>query len=49
MRADVQFIFKSTPNKKQVLFFSATMPKEIREVARKFMNKVRFIPITIHV
>lgn len=47
MRGDVQFIFKATPQKKQVMFFSATMPKDIREVARKFMNKVRIIPITL--
>jgi ATP-dependent RNA helicase UAP56/SUB2 len=39
MRADVQSIFKTTPHKKQVMFFSATMPKEIREVCRKFMSK----------
>jgi len=39
MRADVQTIFKSTPHKKQVMMFSATLPKEIREVCRKFMNK----------
>jgi superfamily II DNA/RNA helicase len=39
MRADVQSIFKSTPVKKQVMMFSATLPKEIREVCRKFMNK----------
>jgi len=40
MRADVQSIFKSTPHKKQVMMFSATLPKDIREVCRKFMNKV---------
>jgi len=40
MRADVQSIFKSTPVKKQVMMFSATLPKEIREVCRKFMKKV---------
>jgi ATP-dependent RNA helicase UAP56/SUB2 len=39
MRADVQAIFKATPHKKQVMMFSATLPKEIREVCRKFMNK----------
>jgi ATP-dependent RNA helicase UAP56/SUB2 len=39
MRADVQAIFKATPYKKQVMMFSATLPKEIREVCRKFMNK----------
>lgn len=42
MRADTQAIFKSTPHKKQVMFFSATMPKEISEISRKFMNKVRY-------
>lgn len=42
MRGDVQTIFQSTPHKKQVLFFSATMPKEVRELAKKFMNKVWF-------
>lgn len=40
MRGDVQSIFKTTPHKKQVLHFSATMPKDIREICRKFMNKV---------
>lgn len=39
MRADVQSIFKATPVKKQVMMFSATLPKEIREVCRKFMKK----------
>jgi ATP-dependent RNA helicase UAP56/SUB2 len=39
MRSDVQAIFKSTPVKKQVMMFSATLPKEIREICRKFMNK----------
>jgi ATP-dependent RNA helicase UAP56/SUB2 len=40
MRKDVQFIFKSTPHKKQVIFCSATLPDDIRELCRKFMNKV---------
>jgi len=39
MRADVQSIFKATPIKKQVMMFSATLPKEIREVCRKFMSQ----------
>ncbi len=38
-RADVQAIFKSTPHKKQVMMFSATLPTEIRELCRKFMSK----------
>lgn len=40
MRADVQAIFKATPVKKQVMMFSATLPKDTREVCRKFMRKV---------
>jgi ATP-dependent RNA helicase UAP56/SUB2 len=39
MRADVQSIFKFTPHSKQVMMFSATLPKDIRTVCRKFMNK----------
>jgi ATP-dependent RNA helicase UAP56/SUB2 len=39
MRQDVQSIFKMTPVEKQVMMFSATLPKEIRSVCRKFMTK----------
>jgi len=39
MRSDVQQIFKSTPQKKQVMMFSATLPVDIRDVCRKFMTK----------
>jgi len=38
MRRDIQEIFVQTPKKKQVLMFSATMNKEIREVCKKFMH-----------
>eukprot|EP00743_Colponemidia_sp_Colp-15_P000258 GILK01000301.1.p1 GENE.GILK01000301.1~~GILK01000301.1.p1 ORF type:complete len:442 (-),score=96.76 GILK01000301.1:163-1440(-) len=38
MRRDVQEIFKLTPRQKQVMFFSATLSKEIRPVCRKFMQ-----------
>jgi ATP-dependent RNA helicase UAP56/SUB2 len=37
-RKTVQSIFMKTPHEKQVLMFSATMPKDIREVCRKFMQ-----------
>jgi hypothetical protein len=40
MRADIQKIFMSTPRLKQVMMFSATMPENIRAVARKFMTDV---------
>ncbi len=38
MRGDVQSIFKTTPPKKQVMMFSATMTKEVKEICRKFMR-----------
>lgn len=41
MRRDVQEIFKMTPQEKQVLMFSATLPKELRVIAKKFMQEVR--------
>lgn len=37
MRGDVQSIFKTTPPKKQVMMFSATMSKEVKDICRKFM------------
>ena len=39
MRGDVQNIFKKTPHDKQVMMFSATLNKEIRNVCRRFMQK----------
>ena len=38
MRSDVQQIFKSTPPKKQVMMFSATMTDEVKSICRKFMR-----------
>ena len=38
MRKDVQSIFISTPKKKQVMFFSATMGREMRAVCKRFMQ-----------
>lgn len=43
MRRDVQEIFKMTPQEKQVMMFSATLPKELRVVCKKFMQEVRFL------
>jgi ATP-dependent RNA helicase UAP56/SUB2 len=39
MRRDVQEIFKMTPQEKQVLMFSATLPKDLRLIAKKFMQE----------
>lgn len=38
MRKTVQQIFFKTPHEKQVMMFSATMPKEIKAVCLKFMQ-----------
>lgn len=35
---ELEFIFKSINNDKQVLLFSATMPKKIRDIAEKYMS-----------
>lgn len=38
MRRDVQEIVKMTPQEKQVMMFSATLPKDLRVVCKKFMQ-----------
>lgn len=38
MRQTVQQIFRETPAEKQVMMFSATLAKDIREVCKKFMQ-----------
>jgi|Transcript_90194 ATP-dependent RNA helicase UAP56/SUB2 len=38
MRQTVQKIFVATPHDKQVMMFSATMPKDMRVLCRKFMQ-----------
>merc|ERR1719463_1002444 len=45
MRQDIQKIFMKTPKKKQVMMFSATMDKDIRELCKKFMNEPHEISI----
>jgi len=45
MRGDIQKIFLQTPKKKQVMMFSATMTKEVREVCKKFMSDPHEISI----
>lgn len=41
MRRDVQEIVKMTPQEKQVMMFSATLPKDLRVICKKFMQEVR--------
>lgn len=45
MRGDVQQIYVKAPPNKQVMMFSATLPKDIRDVAKKFMKD----PLEIYV
>ena len=40
---DIETIFKSTPEVKQTLMFSATMPKPIVELAKNYMNQPEVI------
>jgi ATP-dependent RNA helicase UAP56/SUB2 len=39
MRKTIQEIFKATPRDKQVMMFSATLAKDTRELAKKFMSE----------
>jgi ATP-dependent RNA helicase DeaD len=36
---DIEFILKNTPNRQSIWLFSATMPAEIRNVSKRYMDK----------
>jgi len=36
---DVEWILEQTPSKRQIALFSATMPKEINRIARRYLNE----------
>lgn len=42
---DIESILKSTPDEKQMLFFSATMPAEIMTIAKKYMKNPEILAI----
>ena len=42
---DVEWILEQTPEDRQIALFSATMPKEIRRVSQRFLNKPQEIKI----
>lgn len=44
-REDIDSILESTPQEKQTLLFSATMPKEVRRIASEYMHKPEEISI----
>lgn len=42
---DLDFILEQTPSEKQTLLFSATMPREIRDIAQTYMNEPEEISV----
>lgn len=38
-KEDIEFILKNTPNRQSTWLFSATMPPEIRQVSKRYMEK----------
>lgn len=44
-RDELDGILETTPDTKQTLLFSATMPKEVRNIANNYMNKPREISV----
>jgi len=44
-RDDIEFILKNSPNRKSIWLFSATMPPEVKQVSKRYMNKPHEITI----
>ena len=44
-REDIERILSDTPRQRQTLLFSATMPKEIRDIAKKYQENPKFIKV----
>ena len=44
-REDIERILKNTPRQRQTLLFSATMPKEVRDIAGNYQDHPEFIKI----
>jgi ATP-dependent RNA helicase DeaD len=44
-RDDIQTILKNTPRQMQTMLFSATMPTEIRKIAKNYQNNPKFIKV----
>ena len=44
-REDIERILADTPRQRQTLLFSATMPKEIRDIAKKYQKNPKFIKV----
>ncbi len=44
-RDDIEFILKNSPNRKSIWLFSATMPPEVKQVSKRYMDKPHEITI----
>lgn len=44
-KEDVEWILERAPKERQIALFSATMPEDIRDLARRFMNEAKEITI----
>ncbi len=44
-REDIEIILKTTPKEKQTVFFSATMPKAILELTKRYLKNPEFIKV----
>ena len=45
-KEDIDTILKDTPNEKQTLLFSATMPKDVLKISKNYMRKPHMIEIS---
>ena len=45
-REDIEFVLSGVPEERQTVLFSATMPKPIMEITKKFQNKAKVIKVT---
>ena len=44
-RQDIETILVNTPHQRQTLLFSATIPSEIKQIAKKYQNNPKFIKV----
>jgi len=45
-REDIEFVLSGVPEERQTVLFSATMPKPIMEITKKFQNSAKVIKVT---
>lgn len=45
-REDIEFVLNGVPEERQIVLFSATMPKPIMEITKKFQNNAKVIKVT---